>query len=100
MNTFFLIISMAAVVYACRLSGFVLRPARTGGDWQAYLQFVPIAVFSAFVVPDMLHDPGFLGIKVAALAVAGGVVWRTHRAGFSIVLGLGVLWLFTLVVGE
>jgi len=99
MNAFPLILAAAAVVYACRLSGFLVTPGDAPHWWQAYLRFVPISVFSALIVPSMMRDPELLGIKVVAFAVAALVIWKTRRFEVSILSGLGALWLLTLAAG-
>jgi branched-subunit amino acid transport protein len=96
MNTLVLSLLIAIVVYSCRLSGFVISSPETTGYWQAYLQFLPTAIFSAFIVPTMLGTPDMFTIKLMALGIAGGIMWRTRRFGLSILIGLGVLWLLTL----
>jgi branched-subunit amino acid transport protein len=94
MNLYLLIILLAIVIFICRLSGFIVQPKHTPPYLETYLRFVPIAVFSALIVPSLLLESELLGIKFLALGIAGAIMWWIRRFDLSIVLGLATLWLF------
>lgn len=99
MDAFLLITLVAGVVYACRVSGFVLNVQHTPAWMEQYLHFVPIAVFAALVVPSVIREPDLLSLKLAALLVAGVFVWRTRRFGVAIIVGMVFFWALTLITG-
>lgn len=70
---------------------------------QATLRFVPPAVLSAIVAPAVFAPQGELWLSVAnsylvAGAVAALVAWRTRNLLWTIVLGMGVFWVWRWLV--
>jgi branched-subunit amino acid transport protein len=90
----FLIGGTAVIVYLCRLSGFTLTRFTTS-TLARFLHYVPIAVFSALLVPSVIKEPNLLGSKVIALAVAGMVMRQTRQFGLGIIVGLTLFWFLT-----
>ena len=90
-----LIVITAVLVYLCRISGFALTEMATSPRLGRFLHFVPIAVFSALVVPSIISEPTLLVHKVIALATAGLVIRRTRHFGLGIIVGLAGFWLLT-----
>ncbi|MFW6003624.1 MAG: AzlD domain-containing protein [Halanaeroarchaeum sp.] len=67
------------------------------------LGFVPAAVLAALVFPPILAPDGALALSVGndrllAGGIAAVVAWRTESMLATIAVGMGVLWLLTLVV--
>lgn len=69
------------------------------------LRYVPIAVLTAITVPAVVIPQGdavWVGIRnahlVAAL-VAGAVAWRSKSLLLTIVIGMGVFFVWRVVVG-
>lgn len=85
---------LAALLYLCRLSGFMLQSIQPSPFWQQFLRFVPITVFTALIVLSLYNEMDTLGVKSMALAAAGLVVWRTRRFTLSVLIGFVVLWFF------
>lgn len=84
-----------ALTYLTRLSFLGIL-----GRWEApawvkrALRFVPPAVLSAIIVPEVLiRDGGFhpANPRLAAAVLAGLVAWRTKSAVLSIVVGMAAL---------
>lgn len=98
MNSLLLIVVAAGLVYACRLSGFAVSPQRTPPWWQEFLQYVPVAVFAALIVPGVIREPALSGPKVIALLAAGLVIWWTRRFSLAVLTGLGTLWIILLLM--
>ena len=104
MDVFVLMMLVAGVVYACRVSGFVLNVQHTPPWVEQYLHYVPIAVFSALVVPSLIREPDILdfkltALKLVALCVAGAFVWRTRRFGVAIIVGMVFFWALRFIGG-
>jgi len=65
---------------------------------QRALRFVPPAVFTALVVPELLFTGGKLGVgfdnpKLVAALVAAPVAWRTKSTTATILVGMAALLL-------
>lgn len=91
MNTLLLILLMAALIYLCRLSGFML-PSGTSPFWTQGLRFIPLSIFTALVISALYKDSHAINIKLIALLVAGLVMVRTRQFGLSVLTGLALLW--------
>jgi branched-subunit amino acid transport protein len=92
------ILAAGAVTYATRL-GFIAAHGRVAmPPWFVRaLGFVPVAVLSALIAPEVLPPCG--GAPCAAVAprlVAGAVsaflAWRTRSVGLTIAAGMATLW--------
>lgn len=92
------LIAGGVITYAIRLSLILawgrvaLPPALQRG-----LRFVPPAVLSAIIFPEILRHDGpldvsFDNIRLLAGAVAALVAWRTKNALLTIAAGMAVLW--------
>lgn len=92
------LIAGGAITYAIRLSlilawGRVTLPPLV----QRGLRFVPPAVLSAIIFPEMLRRGGALDLsfgntRLLAGLVAALVAWRTKSALLTIAAGMAVLW--------
>ena len=94
MEVMYLIGGTAVIVYLCRLSGFTLTRFASSTALAQFLHYVPIAIFSALLVPSVFKEPTLLGSKVAALAVAGVVIRQTRQFGLGIIVGFTLFWFF------
>lgn len=97
MTALWLVLAMAAAVYALRVSGFLLAGATIPPGWERALGFLPVAVLTALVV-STLSGPAEGG--AARLAAAGGaaLIQRlTGRMWACILGGLALYWLLRLV---
>lgn len=88
---------MGVITYALRLSFIALlgrihlSPLLTRA-----LRFVPAAVLSALVAPAVIYSEGALeplSFKVLAALVASLIAWRTRNILFTVLVGMGSLWL-------
>ena len=97
--TGWMICGMALVTYLTRAPLLVLLRGELPAWLSRWLQFVPVAVFTALVVPPFVAPRGLpevnWGLPVAL--VAGLVAWRTHQVYAAIVAGLAVFWLSRLI---
>lgn len=75
------------------LSGVVTLPAPV----QKALQYVPAAVLSAIILPEVLINDQQIHIspdnlRLIAAIIAAAVAWRTRSIVYTIVTGMAALW--------
>jgi len=86
------------VTYAIRLSFIMLLGKAAVPEWfRTALTFVPVAVFAAIIVPELVTlRQGALvwasGPRVVSMMLAVGVAWRTRSVLLTIGVGLASLW--------
>jgi branched-subunit amino acid transport protein len=106
MNLWLIVVGMGLITYAIRLSFMVLgERIQVSAVFQRGLKFVPTAVLSAIILPELLQPGGTLDIsfgnaRLLAGLIAAIVAWRTKNILWTIVVGMGVLWLLQLVIGS
>lgn len=83
---------MWAVTYPMRLLGLSLGHVTLPPFWLNFLKFVPVSVFAALVVPDVLGSPEWPR-RVPAALVAAALMWRTKNLGAGIIGGFAAYWL-------
>ncbi|MFN2196127.1 MAG: AzlD domain-containing protein [Anaerolineales bacterium] len=99
MNIWLVIILGGALTYLIRLSFIVLIGQRQIPAWLSQgLRFVPPAVLSAIIFPELLMPGGTLDISWGNLRLFAGlaaalVAWRTRNVLLTIAVGMGVLYL-------
>ncbi len=106
MSVWLVMLAGGLVTYATRASFIVLLERFEMPQWfRRALRFVPAAVLSAIVAPELALRDGVLAAPWAnpqllsgALAVA--VAWTTRNVVFTILAGMGALLLFQLVLGK
>jgi branched-subunit amino acid transport protein len=99
MNLWLVIIGMGIITYLLRLTfiallGRVQLPPLLG----TALHYVPAAVLSAIIFPEILLASGRLDVSLSnprllAGIVATGVAYRTRNALITIIVGMIVLWI-------
>jgi len=99
-----IILGMGAVTYAIRLS-LILLLGRVGVPhlMQRALRFVPPAVLSAIIFPELLRPGGTLDLspgnpRLLAGALAALVAWRSKNVLLAIALGMLALWILLAVL--
>ena len=104
MNVWLLLISMGLVTYAIRLSLIVLiGRVDVPPLIQRALRFVPPAVLSAIIFPELLRPGGTLdlsfgNVRLLAGVLAAGVAWRTKNVLLTIGVGMVALWVLQAVI--
>ena len=104
MDLWFTIILMGAVTYALRLSLIALL-----GRFEVpplisrALRFVPPAVLSAIVLPELLQPGGKLNLSLANVRLLAGllamlVAWRTRNVLLTVAAGMAGLWVLQAVL--
>jgi branched-subunit amino acid transport protein len=93
-----IIVGMGLVTYAIRLSPIVLMGRiRVPPIVERALRFVPPAVLSAIIVPEILQPAGALNLslgnpRLLAGILAAFVVWRTKNVFLAIAVGMLAFW--------
>ena len=104
MNLWLIILGMGLVTFGIRLVPIVLL-----GRFeiplvvQRALRFVPPAVLTAIIVPELLYRNGQLDVSLANLRLLAGllaivVAWRTKNALITIGVGMITLWVLSAIV--
>lgn len=104
MTLWLIIIGMGIITYAIRLSLIVLLGrVAVPVIVQRALRFVPPAVLSAIIFPELLRPGGALDIspgnaRLIAGVVAALVAWRTKNVILTIAVGMAALWILQALV--
>jgi branched-subunit amino acid transport protein len=106
MNLWPIIIGMGLVTFGIRLVPIVLLgrieiPLLV----QRALRFVPPAVLTAIVVPELLYrdgqiDASLTNVRLLAGLMAVVVTWRTKNALITIGVGMVALWILQSLMGH
>ena len=105
MNVWLVILIAGLLTFATRLSFILLLERINVPDWfRRGLRFVPVAVLSALILPELTSPNGnlFLSWQNAQLpagAVAILVAWRTKNVFLTILAGMVALFIFKAVLG-
>ena len=99
MNVWLTVLGAGIITFAIRLSLIALMGrVEVPPLIQQALRFVPPAVLSAIIFPELLVrngalrlDPGNARLVAGAMAVA--VAWRTRNVLLTIAVGMGALWI-------
>ncbi len=104
MRLWLIVLSMGALTYGLRLSLILLLGRiEVPRAVQRALRFVPPAVFSAIVFPDLLRPGGTVdlsveNVRLLAGALAAMVAWRTKSMLLTIITGMVALWILRALV--
>ena len=99
MNLWLVIIGMGVITYTIRLSMIVMSgQIEIGDNIQRALRYVPPAVLSAIIVPEMLQPGGTLDIslgneRMLAGLIAIAVAWFTKNLLWTVAIGMLSLWI-------
>lgn len=91
MTPLVIILLMWAVTYPMRLLGLSLGRLQLPPFWLNFLKFVPVSVFAALIVPDVLGSPEWPR-RVVACIVGGLVMWRSRNLALGIFGGFAAYW--------
>jgi branched-subunit amino acid transport protein len=97
------ILGMGIITFAIRLSMFVLLERMPLPDLvQQALRYVPAAVFSALIFPDLIMPGGVVDISLGNERLLAGlaaalVAWRSGNMLLTLAAGMGLLWLLQLL---
>lgn len=98
MNSFWLTILIVGILtFGIRLSFIVILDRWQPPDLiQRSLRFVPVAVLTAIIVPELVMPGGRVDISIGNLRLLAGIVailvaWKTKNIVWTIIAGMGVL---------
>ena len=103
MNIWVILIAAGLLTYGIRLSFILLLDYMDPPPLvKRALRFVPVAVLSAIVFPELLLQNNILYISLAngrllAGLLAGLVAWRTRNPILTILAGMAALYIFKLI---
>ncbi len=99
MITWLTIVGMGIITYAIRLAPvLLLERFELNPQARQALKFVPVAVLSAIILPELVMPEGVLDLSPANGRWLAGlaaiiVAWRTKNVLWTIVVGMAALWL-------
>lgn len=99
MNIWLVIVIAGVITFAIRLSFIVLIDHSTmPAIVVRALRFIPPAVLTAIIFPEMLMQSGKFDFSLGNLRLISGllaavVAWRTRNVVLTIVVGMVALWL-------
>jgi len=105
MNIWIIMLIAGLLTFTTRLSFIFLLDRIKVPDWfRRGLRFVPVAVLSAIIVPELTSPNGTLLIswhnpQLLAGLVAILVAWRTKNVLLTIAAGMAALIVFQVVLG-
>jgi branched-subunit amino acid transport protein len=105
MNIWLVMLIGGLLTFATRLSFILLLDRIKVPQWfQRGLRFVPVAVLSAIILPELASPNGALFLswrnpQLLAGIVAILVAWRTRNVILTIVAGMAALLIFQTVLG-
>jgi branched-subunit amino acid transport protein len=103
MSIWLSIIVAGLATYSIRLSFIQAYGRRRIPVWIARsLRFVPPAVLTAIIFPELLMHNGGLDVSIGNFRMLAGVVaalvaWRTKNVMLTVVIGMAVLWILQLI---
>lgn len=93
------ILGMGLITFAIRFSLFLLPERVLLPPWLLKaLRYVPAAVLSAIILPELLLPGGTLDVSLANERLLAGllavlIAWRTRNVFLTVIIGLAALWL-------
>jgi len=106
MNIWITMLIAGLLTFATRLSFIFLLDRIKVPDWfRRGLRFVPAAVFSAIILPELTSPNGALNLswrnpQLLAGAAAILVAWRTKNVILTILAGMAALLVLQMVLGR
>jgi branched-subunit amino acid transport protein len=105
MNIWLVMLIGGLLTFATRLSFILLLERVRMPDWfRRGLRFVPVAVLSAIILPDLVSPNGSLFLSWRNPQLLAGlaailVAWKTKNVILTILAGMAALLVFQFMVG-
>jgi branched-subunit amino acid transport protein len=105
MNYWLIILAMGLVTFSIRLLPIaLLGRVEIPIVVQRALRFVPPAVLSAIVAPELLMPGGEFNLSLGNARLIAGIIamivaWRTKNVLLTIAAGMIALWVLSAIVG-
>ena len=106
MQVWLVMIAMGVVTYALRLSLIgILGRQVVPPLFSRILRFVPPAVLSAIIWPELLRPGGQLNLsplnpRLLAGVLAALIAWRTKNVVATIAVGMAALWIIQTIMAH
>jgi branched-subunit amino acid transport protein len=106
MSIWLMMAAAGVLTFATRLSFILLLERLKLPIWfQRSLRFVPLAVLSAILVPELVSPSGTLQLSLRNPQLLSGlfailVAWRTRNVLLTIILGMAALFLIQALIGR
>jgi branched-subunit amino acid transport protein len=103
MSPMLTVLIAGAVTYATRLSFIAAHGRLLLPEWfKRALTFVPVAVLSAIILPELVAHNGQTVISIFNWRLLAGIVatliaWRTKSVWLTIAVGMAALWALQVV---
>jgi branched-subunit amino acid transport protein len=103
MSIWIAMIVAGLATYSMRLAFIQAYGRRRIPDWMARsLRFVPPAVLTAIIFPELLMRSGGVELSLGNFRLLAGIVaalvaWRTKNVMLTVVAGMAVLWALQLI---
>jgi branched-subunit amino acid transport protein len=94
-----LIVAVAAVTYATRISGFLIGRRELPPWLNRFLAYVPVAVFAALVTSELNPGKSDTLARVIGIAFATVAVLRFRQLWIGLVTGMAGYWLVCALLG-
>ncbi|MCX6078742.1 MAG: AzlD domain-containing protein [Chloroflexi bacterium] len=99
MNIWIIMIILGLLTFATRLSFIaLLERINLPRNFQRALRFVPIAVLSAIIAPELAYSNNQLAISITNPRLLAGLIatlvaYRTKNVILTIIIGMSAFWL-------
>jgi branched-subunit amino acid transport protein len=99
MNLWFVIIGMGVITYTIRLSMIVMsEQIQLGDHLQRALRYVPPAVLSAIILPELVLPGGTMDLSLGNERLLAGLIaivvaWFTRNMIWTVAIGMIALWI-------
>ncbi|MCL4395744.1 MAG: AzlD domain-containing protein [Chloroflexi bacterium] len=99
MSPLLTVVIAGAVTYTTRLSFIAAHGRLQVPEWfTRAMTFVPVAVLSAIILPELVARDGEFVLSVASWRILAGasatlIAWRTKNVWLTIAAGMAALWL-------
>ncbi len=103
MSIWIIMIAAGLATYSMRLAFIQAYGRRRIPEWmRRSLRYVPPAVLTAIIFPELLMQDGGLELsagnfRLVAGMIAALVAWRTKNVMLTVVAGMAVLWALQLI---
>jgi branched-subunit amino acid transport protein len=104
MSFWIVMVIIGALTFLTRLSFIALA-----GRWdppplfRSALRFVPVAILTAIVVPELVLHTGTLDISLTNARLLAGLIaifvaWKTKNTVLTIIIGMAAFWILQAIV--
>jgi branched-subunit amino acid transport protein len=91
MNFWLTVLGMLVVTFGSRLAGMMLTK-ELPPFWARFVRFVPVAVFTALIVPNLAGERGEWLPRVLGAVLCGVLAWRTKQLWVGLFVGMVAFW--------